>query len=82
MHRTQSIDYGIVLYGNIELELDGGEKRMLGPSDICVQRGTNHVWRNKSNTEWCRIAFVLLDAEPIEINGKKLDNENFPDVAH
>ncbi|EPQ32128.1 uncharacterized protein PFL1_00325 [Pseudozyma flocculosa PF-1] len=79
MHRTTSIDYGIILSGHCELELDGGEKRLLGPHDICVQRGTNHIWRNLSETEWCRIAFVLLEAKPLQINGQALGDENFPE---
>ncbi|PWY97380.1 cupin 2, conserved barrel domain protein [Testicularia cyperi] len=81
MHRTQSLDYGVVMWGEIELELDGGEKRILKQSDICIQRGTNHIWRNLTD-KWVRLLFVLLEAEPLEVNGQKLADENFPDVAH
>jgi quercetin dioxygenase-like cupin family protein len=76
MHRTQSIDYGIVIWGELELELDGGDKTTLGPSDVCVQRGTNHLWRNTSD-KWTRVAYILLDAQPIIINGEKLPDEGF-----
>ncbi|KKY31576.1 putative cupin domain protein [Diaporthe ampelina] len=72
MHRTQSLDYGIVLDGEIELVLDSGESRTLKRSDVAIQRGTNHLWRNKSKTEWGRMLFVTLEAKPIEVNGKVL----------
>ena len=62
MHRTNSIDYGIVLSGEIELELDDGATTRIGAGGIIVQRGTNHLWRNPSATEACRIAFVLIEA--------------------
>ena len=50
MHRTNSIDYGIVLSGEVELELDDGAIETCGPGDIIVQRGTIHLWRNASTT--------------------------------
>ena len=62
MHRSNSIDYGIILSGRVELEVDDGIKTLLGPGDIVVQRGTVHLWRNPSTTETCRIAFVLIEA--------------------
>jgi quercetin dioxygenase-like cupin family protein len=48
MHRTGTIDYIIILSGQLELELDDGIKRLIGPGDIVVQRGTIHRWRNPS----------------------------------
>lgn len=62
MHRTNSIDYGIVLYGHVELELDDGAVEVCGAGDIIVQRGTIHLWRNPSETETCRIVFALTEA--------------------
>jgi quercetin dioxygenase-like cupin family protein len=62
MHRTNSIDYGIVLNGKVELELDDGAIEVCGAGDIIVQRGTIHLWRNPSPTEPCRIVFVLTEA--------------------
>jgi mannose-6-phosphate isomerase-like protein (cupin superfamily) len=59
MHRTRSIDYGIVLEGEITLIVDTGET-VVRQGDIVVQRGTNHAWANRSGTN-CRIAFVLID---------------------
>jgi quercetin dioxygenase-like cupin family protein len=72
MHRSNSIDYGILLSGALELELEGGERRKLSPGDIVVQRGTNHLWRNPSESEWCRIAFILIEAAPVRIDGRDL----------
>jgi quercetin dioxygenase-like cupin family protein len=73
MHRSNSIDYGIVMSGALELELEGGETSRLGPGDIVVQRGTNHLWRNPSSTEWCRIVFILIEAKPVRVNGVDLE---------
>ncbi|GAM87650.1 hypothetical protein ANO11243_056770 [Dothideomycetidae sp. 11243] len=75
MHRTVSLDYGVVLMGEIELELDSGETRMMKVGDIAVQRGTNHLWRNKSKTDWCRMMYVLQPSLPLEFKGKKLGEE-------
>jgi len=72
MHRSNSIDYGILLSGELELELEGGAVTRLAPGDIIVQRGTNHLWRNPAQTEWCRILFVLIEAVPIQIGGRAL----------
>jgi mannose-6-phosphate isomerase-like protein (cupin superfamily) len=59
MHRTESIDYGIVLSGEIVLLLDDGEVH-LKTGDVVVQRGTIHAWTNRTN-EICRMAFILTD---------------------
>ncbi|KAK4502771.1 hypothetical protein PRZ48_006197 [Zasmidium cellare] len=67
MHRTQSLDYGIVIAGSIELILDSGKRQVLQQGDCCVQRGTNHAWRNPSKDAWTRVAFILQDAKPIEM---------------
>jgi quercetin dioxygenase-like cupin family protein len=72
MHRTNSIDYGIIISGNIELELDNTVFKTMGPGDIIVQRGTIHKWRNPSSTEICRIVFVLTEATPYIHDGSVL----------
>jgi len=64
MHKTNSIDYGIVLSGAIELQLDGGVRTRLKPGDVVIQRGTNHAWANMS-VGWSRMVFVLIAAEPL-----------------
>lgn len=71
MHRTNSIDYGIVLEGEVELELDDGAKRTVRQGGIVVQRGTNHLWRNTSDQP-CRIAFVLIEAPAYLHDGQPL----------
>jgi quercetin dioxygenase-like cupin family protein len=72
MHRTNSIDYGIIISGNIELELDNTVFKTMGPGDIIVQRGTIHKWRNPSSSEICRIVFVLTEAKAYVHNGAAL----------
>jgi hypothetical protein len=59
MHRTETVDYGILLSGEIWLVLDEGETR-LNPGDIVIQRGTNHAWSNRSE-QTARMVFILLD---------------------
>jgi quercetin dioxygenase-like cupin family protein len=75
MHRSSSIDYGIVLEGEIELELDEGRVELVQKGEIIVQRGTIHRWRNPSTSQICRIIFVLIEAKPYRHNGLDL-----PDV--
>lgn len=58
MHRTESVDYGIVLDGEITLVLDDSEV-IARAGDVVVQRGTNHAWSNRSGKP-CRVAFVLI----------------------
>lgn len=78
MHRTVSLDYGVIIEGEIEMQLDSGEKRRLKRGDVAVQRGTMHAWRNASDKEWARMMFVLLSSEQVEVGGKTL-GENLPD---
>ena len=59
MHRTETIDYGIVLEGELTLIMDVGET-IVRAGDIIIQRGTNHGWANRSGRN-CRIAFILID---------------------
>jgi naringenin degradation protein FdeH len=60
MHRTRSVDYCVVISGEIDMLLDDSEVH-LDAGDVLVQRGTNHAWVNRGK-ESCRIAFVLIDA--------------------
>jgi hypothetical protein len=59
MHQTDSVDYDIVLDGELWLELDDGVSTHLRPGDVVVQCGTRHAWRNKS-TETATMCFVLI----------------------
>jgi mannose-6-phosphate isomerase-like protein (cupin superfamily) len=61
MHRTQTVDYAVILEGELTLLLDE-EDVLLEAGDVVIQRGTNHGWRNLSDKP-CRILFVLLDGE-------------------
>lgn len=78
MHRTQSLDYGIVLEGTVEMELDSGEKHILRRGDVAVQRATMHAWRNTSETEWARMIFVLQDCRPLTVAGQHLKEDLGP----
>jgi quercetin dioxygenase-like cupin family protein len=59
-HRTESVDYGIVLDGEVVLVLDDGAETILRPGDVVVQRGASHRWENRSG-EPARMAFILVD---------------------
>jgi len=63
-HRTESIDYAVVLSGEIDMELDDGVTVHLRQGDALVQRGTIHNWVNRG-TQPCVIAFVLVAAKPV-----------------
>ena len=65
MHRTETVDYCIVLAGEIDMDMDASTVH-LKAGDIVIQRGTNHSWVNRG-TEPARIAFVLIDAHPLGI---------------
>ena len=65
MHRTETIDYVIVLSGEIDMETDNSTIK-LKAGDVLVQRGTNHAWINRG-TEPARVAFILIDAKPLGI---------------
>ena len=75
MHRTRSLDYGIVVEGEMELSLDSGEVRTMKRGDIAVQRGTMHAWRNASPTEWARMVFVLQDCQPVTVGDQVLKED-------
>jgi quercetin dioxygenase-like cupin family protein len=66
MHRTRTLDYGVLLSGSIVLLLDDDVEVKLQAGDVLVQRGTIHNWINRGS-EPCTIAFVLVDAAPIAI---------------
>lgn len=72
MHRSNSIDYGIVLEGELSLELDSGEVKVIRKGDIVIQRGTNHRWIAHPEL-WSRMAFILIEAPPVVIGGKPLE---------
>lgn len=61
MHRTESIDYGIVMEGELTLVLETGDVD-LKPGSVVIQRGTNHAWANRSG-KLCRMLFILVDGK-------------------
>lgn len=71
VHRTDSLDYAVIMKGEIDMELESGEITNLKAGDVVVQRGTVHNWINRG-TEPCVIAFVLIAAKPVEVGGKTL----------
>jgi quercetin dioxygenase-like cupin family protein len=72
MHRTNSVDYGIVLEGELDMEMDGGDRVHLKAGDVVVQRGTNHAWINDGAAS-ARMAWILIDAEPVQIGDRRLE---------
>ena len=70
-HRTDSIDYAVVMSGEIDMDLDGTVVH-LRAGDVLVQRGTIHNWINRG-AEPCVIAFALIDAKPVSAGGKVLN---------
>ncbi|KAF7322233.1 hypothetical protein HMN09_00000100 [Mycena chlorophos] len=78
MHRNSSMDYAVVLSGEIVLVLDGGEEKTLKEGDVLVQRGTNHcAWRNRTK-DVCRVLVVRVSAEKIVLeNGMVLEETVF-----
>ena len=71
VHRTDSLDYAVIMSGAIDMELESGELTHLKAGDVVVQRGTVHNWINRG-PEPCVIAFVLIAAKPVEVGGKVL----------
>ena len=67
MHRTETLDYAILLSGECDLEMDDGKTVHLKQGDIVVQRGTMHAWVNNGSVP-CVFAFILIDAKPVRVN--------------
>ncbi|KAF9015127.1 hypothetical protein BDQ17DRAFT_1418242 [Cyathus striatus] len=76
MHRTSSLDYNILVSGELILITeDGKEKHLKNPGDTVVQKGTLHAWRNPSSKNWARWLSILIAAEPAVVNGEQLNPE-------
>lgn len=73
MHRALTLGIGTVCEGEVELSLGSGEKRVMRPGDVSINRGAMHQWRNTSNEKPARMLFTMLDVKPIIINGKALE---------
>jgi len=72
IHRTDSLDYAVIMSGEIDMELETGDITHLKAGDVVVQRGTVHNWINRGPLP-CVIAFVLIAATPVEAGGKILN---------
>ena len=72
VHRTDSLDYAVIMSGEIDMELETGDITHLKAGDVIVQRGTVHNWINRG-PDPCVIAFVLIAAKPAEAGGKVLN---------
>jgi quercetin dioxygenase-like cupin family protein len=72
VHRTDSLDYAVIMQGEIDMELETGEITHLKAGDVVVQRGTVHNWINRGPGP-CVIAFVLIAAKPVEAGDKVLN---------
>jgi quercetin dioxygenase-like cupin family protein len=68
LHRTISLDFVIIVEGEVQLTLDSGETRMLKVGDMIIQRGTNHQWTNPSKDKWVRLIGVMAAIQPITLN--------------
>lgn len=62
MHTTDSVDYGVLIEGEMHLELDDGATKKLAPRDVVIQNGTRHAWRNKSDKP-ATMLFMLVGAK-------------------
>lgn len=80
LHRTASVDYGIVMEGEVQCILDDGASRTFRRGDIIIQRGTNHAWKN-TGTEIARVCFTLLPTPPIKIQDKELEVHHLSDFG-
>lgn len=77
MHRTVSLDLVIQIEGEVELTLESGEKRIIKPGDLTIQRSTLHAWRNTSFTQWSRMVGIMAECQPVVAGRKQLGAE-FP----
>ncbi|KAJ5240516.1 uncharacterized protein N7469_002107 [Penicillium citrinum] len=77
-HRTQSLDYAIILQGEMEMLLDDGSKTKLQAGNVIVQQATMHQWNNPTD-KTSRVVFVLLPSEPF-IVGEALRDEGVPEA--
>lgn len=79
MHRTQTLDYGVVVDGTTELVLDSGETKVLKKGDVFIQRGTAHAWRNLTKKEENggvpRVFFVFQPIEKIRVEDTVLEQD-------
>ncbi|KAL0254167.1 hypothetical protein I308_101547 [Cryptococcus tetragattii IND107] len=76
LHFTQTIDYVIVIHGELEMILHDGSSKTVRAGDTIVQIANIHGWNNNS-TEWARVAAIVVPSEPVKINGRGLEEPPF-----
>lgn len=72
MHRSISLNYNFVIEGTVEVILDSGESKRLGPGDLLIQRAVNHKWRNVSSTAWAKITAISLPVAEFAIGDEPI----------
>lgn len=72
LHRSLSLVFGTCCEGEMEITLGSGEKRIMRPGDVSINRAAMHMWRNTSDTKPARMLYFLLDVEPVIVKGKAL----------
>lgn len=72
LHRHETMDFGIVVNGEVEAIMESGETRLLKVGDCIIQRNTLHAWRNPSDTEYARVLFVIQGCPPVKVAGKEM----------
>ncbi|KAH8699007.1 cupin domain protein [Talaromyces proteolyticus] len=86
MHRTATLDYGVIIDGTTELVLDSGVKKLLSKGDVFVQRGTAHSWRNvtekNENSGVLRVFFVFQPIEQVRLEGGKVIGQDLTLSLH
>ncbi|RAO72230.1 uncharacterized protein BHQ10_008242 [Talaromyces amestolkiae] len=86
MHRTATLDYGVIIDGSTELVLDSGEKKVLSKGDVFVQRGTAHAWLNvtdkNDNSGVLRVFFVFQPIEQVRLEGGKVIGQDLTLSLH
>lgn len=80
MHRTQSLDYGVVMEGSVVALLDSGEEQVMHRGDVMVQRATMHAWRNRSETDPARMLFCLQDTKPLFVGEERFKEAGIEDL--
>lgn len=75
MHRTVSVDFGIVLEGEVISKLDSGTETHMRRGDVMVQRATMHSWKNPSASHWARMVFCLQDCQAPRVHGAVLGED-------
>lgn len=74
MHRTQSLDYVVIISGVVDLIMEDGSIRRCEAGDLVVQRGTKHAWRNPGN-EWARMMVVMIESEKVNVGDATLEED-------